>query len=160
MELETDQLRLKIKSDALKLLSFRPRSVAELSQRLEKKHYPPKLVAEAIESFRSQGFLDDEKFAKLFSQSLVDTRPTGKKGLEQELKKKGLSEHVISAALSNLKDFDEAASALELAKKRFRLMAGIPDIKKKSRIYGFLKRRGFSDHIVFEVIRQLLKEDV
>ena len=159
MELENDEARLKAKSDALKLLSFRPRSIEELRGRLKKKRYPTELIEETLETLKSQGFLDDEKFAKLFSQSRIDTRPTGKKVLEQELKKKGVSAQIVSDTLANLKDFDEAASALELATKRFQHTTGVSDLKKKSRIYGFLKRRGFSDDVVFQVLKKLLKND-
>ncbi len=153
---DQDEALLKAKSAALKLLSFRPRSVGELRERLLKKNIPKALVEKVLSSLQQQGLLDDMKFAKLFSQSRMDTRPTGKKLLVRELKKKGLSEQIVSETIANLKDFDEAASALELAEKRFSRVTGISAEKKKSRIYGFLKRRGFADDVVFEVIRKLL----
>lgn len=157
MESENDKVRLKAKSDALKLLSFRPRSVEELRDRLKKKGYAGAAIDEVVGSLKSQGLLDDEKFAKLFSQSRIYTRPTGKKVLAQELKKKGLSEQIVSETLANLKDFDESVSALELAEKRFSRVTGLSAEKKKSRIYGFLKRRGFRDDVVYEVIKKLIK---
>ena len=156
MESENDKVRLKAKSDALKLLSFRPRSVEELREKLKKKQYSAEIVESVLEALKSPGLLNDEKCSKMFSESKMYGSPVGRKKLEFELKRKGLSEHTVSETLANLKDFDESASALELARRRFDRMSGVSDEKKKSRIYGFLKRRGFQDDVVFEVIRKLI----
>ena len=49
----------KIKSDALRLLSFRPRSEKELRQRLKLKKHPAPLIEEVLDLLKRQGMLDD-----------------------------------------------------------------------------------------------------
>jgi regulatory protein len=157
---EADEtLKLKIKSDALRLLSFRPRSVAELRQRLKLKRYPADAIAEVVDALRRQGLLDDEKFAALFTQSRLYGKPVAKRQLETDLKKKGVSKELIGAALAGLKDYDEKAAARELVARRFERMIGVPDEKKKTRIFGFLKRRGFDNDTIFGVMNELFKSD-
>ena len=158
-ELETDDsTALKIKTDALRLLSFRPRSVAELRKRLKLKRYPAPAVESVINTLTRQGLLDDEKFAALFAQSKLYNTPVAKRQIELDLKKKGLSGELIGAALAGLKDFDEKAAARELVFRRFQKMSGVSDEKKKSRLYAFLKRRGFDNDTIFSVLADLIKD--
>jgi regulatory protein len=147
----------KIKSDALRLLSFSPRSVAELKQRLKIKRYPDAMIEEAVVLLTKQGLLNDEQFARLYTNSRIHTRPVGRRQLETELKRKGLAPAVIQKSLEELSDYDEKAAARELVARRFENMTGISNQKKKARLFGFLKRRGFSQDVIFAVLEELFR---
>ena len=114
LKADEDALLLKVKSDALRLLSFRPRSVKELRDRLKLKRYPAAAIDNALDILSKQGLLNDEKFAKLFAESRVYSRPTGKRQLEIDLKKKGLPKELVDETLANLKDYDEKKRAVPL----------------------------------------------
>ncbi len=155
LKADEDALLLKVKSDALRLLSFRPRSVKELRDRLKLKRYPAAAIDNALDILSKQGLLNDEKFAKLFAESRVYSRPTGKRQLEIDLKKKGLPKELVDETLANLKDYDEKKAARDLVFNRFQRMAGIPNEKKKARLFGFLKRRGFANDAIFAALDEL-----
>ncbi len=157
---ENEAVPLKIKSDALRLLSFRARSVDELRKRLRLKKHPADLIEKEIETLKSQGFLDDEKFAKIYTAAKTFTNPAGRRRLEIELKAKGVAGSTIQKTLSEFSDEDEQKIAFDLARGRFDRMKDLPDQKKKARIYGFLKRKGFGDGIVYKVLSDLLKGNV
>ena len=150
-----DSALLKAKNDTLRLLSFSARSAAELRSRLKLKKYPEALVDEVIESFKKQGLIDDVKFARLFAESRVYSRPVGKRQLEIDLKKKGLSSELVRQTVEDLKDYDEKGMVRELALKRLKAMTGVSREKKKMRLYGFLKRRGFGSESIFSVMNEL-----
>jgi regulatory protein len=151
---------MKAKSDALRLFSFSARSSTELRKRLEMKKIRPELIEQVIESFTRQGLLDDTKFAKLYAESRLYSRPTGKKNLEIDLKRKGLSPELISQTMAGLKDYDEKAMAKELIRVRFHKMTDISAEKKKARLIGFVKRRGFATDAIFSAMNELFKEDL
>lgn len=142
----------KAKSDALKFLSARSRSTAELEKKLKRKRYSAMAIEETVAVLKRQGFLDDEKFAKLFANSLTYSRPTGKSKLKFDLKQKGVPADVIERTLGNLQDYDEAKMAEELVRKRLRLMSGVPEEAKKRRLFGFLQRRGFASDVIFKAL--------
>ncbi len=71
-----------------------------------------------------------------------------------DFKAKGL---VVDEKFVEPKKDDEKSTALELAGPRFRRMKGLPRGKQKARIYGFLKRRGFSAETTFQVMDTLFK---
>ena len=78
----------KTKSDALRLLAARPRSVEELRGRLRLKKHPDARIEPVIELLKKQGLLDDEKFAKLLAVSKTLSRPVGKKQLAIQYQQK------------------------------------------------------------------------
>lgn len=155
---DEEKALIKAKSDALRLLSFSARSSSELRKRLQMKRFSSDLIDQVIESFTRQGLLDDKKFAKLYAESRVYNRPTGRKNLEMDLKKKGLAPELVSETLSELKDYDEKAMAKELVIRRLRSMKGISAQKKKARLFGFLKRRGFGNDSIFSAMNEAFAE--
>ena len=150
---------LKAKSDALRLLSFKPRSVAEMREKLARKNHSSKIIEEVLSLLQSQGLLNDEKFARLFANARVYTRPAGKRQLEFDLKKKGLSNPLIDETIQNLQEYDEKKIVRDLVYTRFQKMTGVSKEKKRSRIYGFLKRRGFDNDVIFATIDELIHDD-
>ena len=156
-ELTTEEILAKAKKDALRLLSFRARSTSELRERLLKKKYPAETVEEVISFYAKQGFLDDEKFARLYALSRIQSRPMGKKMIAFDLKSKGLPSAVVERALGSIEDFDEKQIALQIAQNRFKRITGLPENISKARLYGFLKRRGFSNESVYYSFSKLYR---
>ena len=150
-----DEALAKVKKDAFRLLSIRARSIQELRTRLRRKGHGADAVESTLEYFRGQGLLDDEKFAKLYALSRLQSRPSGKKQIEFDLKTKGVPPGIVRQALGSLEDFDEKQIAWEAALKRRRSMKGLPADVTQSRLYGFLKRRGFTGEAVFYVLSRL-----
>jgi regulatory protein len=157
LDKEKDDALCKIKSDALRLLSFSPRSVAELKQRLKTKRYPDALIEEAVTLLTKQGLLNDEQFARLYANSKIHTKPVGRKKLETELKRKGLAPDLVQKSLESLSDYDEKQAARDLVARRFERMSDLPKEKKKARLFGFLARRGFSQNVIFLVLEELFR---
>ncbi len=154
-KLNPEDRLMRAKSDALRLITFRIRSVSELSQRLRLKKYPEDVIADVIAGFSRQGLLDDEKFAKLYSNSQAE-RKVGKRQIEMDLAKKGVARDVIQKTVSELTDYDEKAAALQLVEKRYSRMKDLPAQKAKARLCGFLARRGFSQDVIFNVVNKLV----
>ena len=152
-----EELLARAKKDAFRLLSFRARSTSELRERMLRKKYAPETVEEVLLFCAKHDFLNDEKFAKLYAISRMQSRPTGKRMVQFELRGKGISPAVAERALGTLEDFDEKEIALEAASKRYRLMKGVPEKTSKARLYGFLKRRGFSQESVSYVLSKLYR---
>lgn len=70
------------------------------------------------------------------------------------LKKKGLPEEEARKNLFEEPAVDPRVQAGELVEKRFKYVTGLSPEKKKVKIFGLLKRRGFSEDIIFSVIKE------
>lgn len=145
--------------DALRLLSYRARSTAELRQRLTRKGYEQGQVEQVLTRLREQRFLDDRAFARAWVEDRLALNPRGRYGLASELRGKGLARDLIQEVLDELlTEEGEAARALALARGRVTSLAGLERPVFFRRLRGFLGRRGFPADVVREVVRQVWEE--
>jgi regulatory protein len=74
----------RVYSAALVLLSYRPRSVAEVRRRLLQKGHDPVLLEEVLEQLQGQKILNDEDFARFWVENRQSHRPRGSRALRAE----------------------------------------------------------------------------
>ena len=146
----------KTKKAARRLLAFRPRSESELKQRLAQKKLSGASIDRVVEELRRTGMLDDERFAKLYALSRIQSRAFGKSRVRRELAQRGLPAATVAAAMRSIEDVDDEELARELAAKRLAAMKGLSREAKKRRLHGVLLRRGFGADVTFKVLGELL----
>lgn len=144
------KLKNNILENALRFLSFRPRSEKEVKDFLKRKKVSPLKINLIISSLKKQGLIDDYQFASWWVEQRGEFRPKGKKALIFELKKRGIEEEIIDKVLSSLDEKKLAWKALLKKEEFFSRLSG-EDLKRK--IFNFLSSRGFS----FETIGEILK---
>ena len=149
---------------AVKLLAAKPRSVAELRERLLEKSWTNRQIVDAvIEKLSEYNYLDDNQFARDLAVSKLRQKPQGKRRLKQSMSQKKLDREIvdeaITAAYEKLPETDLIDRAIE---KRVRLK-GIPETREdKKKFYDYLLRQGFTyDLIISKVseVADLRKED-
>lgn len=148
----------KAKAYCLRLLKYRQKSEQEIRRKLEEKGFSAVVVEETAAFLRKSGFVDDKLFARLWVQSRM-RRPLGRLRLRAELKEKGIRPEWIEEALvQGLEDYDEKETIRQLVRQKLDKMKGLEDEKKKTRLYGYLVRRGFPQGLVIEAILQEVSE--
>ena len=86
-----------------------------LKDYLKKKNFDNKVIAKTIDKLREYGFIDDEKFAKNYFESLSTSK--GKRAIANKLKSKGVSNEIVESLLENVEEDDEIEMATALAEK-------------------------------------------
>lgn len=124
---------------ALKLLSIRDRTEAELKEKLQRKGFEEKDIVETIEYLKQRGFIDDSKFIQR-ADKIAEDRFLGELGVRNYFLRKGIEKE----KLERLPEIDEISIAKKLLKRKKHLLTDISSDKKKAKIAGFLLRRGFS----------------
>jgi regulatory protein len=140
---------------ALRLLSFRPRTAQELSDRLHEKGFNRELAARVCERLKGLSYIDDRQFAISWLKSFSGPRCRNAWVLKRELRKKGvapgLAEEVVE---EHFKEEDAFNAACRLARQRIGKAAGRDVNKAKARVQNMLLRRGFD----YDFIRKVLAE--
>ena len=138
---------------ALRLLSYRPRSVAELREKLLSKGFGADETGSALTLLTGAGYLDDERFAALLADSRKRNKNWGPSRIAAELKRKGVPAEIIRASVVH-DTVAEAETARAAFGKWMRKMAIPSPLDRRSfeRAYRFLKGRGFSNEVIFKVI--------
>jgi len=146
---------LKAKRTVLYLLKYRARSRKEILDRLKRKNFSQNTIDQVLDYCNKFDLIDDEAFASSWMNSRL-RKPLGLRRISFELKIKGISDEIIQQSKDKIREnYNEYETVSDLAKDKFKKLKNLEPNKAKSRVYGFLLRRGFSPDIVNEVISQL-----
>ncbi len=146
-------------ASGMDLLSYRPRSIKEIRDRLAQKGYAEPAVEAAVERLIGWGYLNDGDFARRWVENRVEHRPRGTRLLAQELRHKGIDRDLIGETLEEA-DIDELAAALQAGERKAQSYAKLEPAIAKRRLSGFLARRGFNGGVVRQATEQLLGEQL
>lgn len=130
---------------AVRFLSYRPRSRAEVERYLRGKGITEDGIAGVIERLEQANYLDDEAFARFWVENREEFKPRSRRALHYELRQKGVSSQVIARALNA--SGDEAA-AWRAVEGRLARWAGLPRNELRQKIANYLSRRGFDYEII------------
>lgn len=142
---------------ALRYLSYRARSEAEMRKYLSDKGFSENVSQTVIDRLKDERLINDPRFAQDWIDNRVSFRPRSQTQLRFELRNKGLSEDLIEDALQEA-DLDDIELACAAGKKLVGRYARLdwPDFRQK--LGAALARRGFSYETVRSVTRQLWDE--
>lgn len=153
--LDLEKYRQTAHEAALRLLSHRPRSEREMSQRLRQRRLPANVVQDEIERLRRAGLLDDEAFARAWVDDRQTSAPRGQRLLRSELLSRGVQNGIADEAVEPV---DDRAAALAVARGRARRLEGLDYQQFRKRLAGFLQRRGFGYEEVAHAVRTVWNE--
>ncbi len=136
-----------LKGRALRLLSQREHSRAELERKLAPHEEVPGELAKALDELQARDFINDGRAI----ESVVHRRSSklGAARVKQELAAKGLSGDAVAEALEQLKD-TEFTRAQAVWRKKF--VAYPKDAQERVKQMRFLISRGFSAEVVRRVV--------
>ena len=149
--LQQEDVLDKAYNSAVRFLTYRPRSVAEVRQNLQKKEYDPAIIEAVIEKLEGYGFLNDVAFAEYWLEQRETFKPRGRMALQQELRQKGVEPKIIDQVLKELNEDD---AALQAATRKARSLSQLPKELFQQKLGQFLQRRGFH----YETIRHATEE--
>ena len=152
-ELE-EKIVTRAKNTAYRLLTYRPRSRAELIQKLRDREFDAAVVEAVVSDLVRLGYVDDRQFAEQWASSRVRLRAFGRRRIELELRNKGVDREIIEEALAAVFGAEpELGTAMSAAEKKLNTMRSTDRETRRRRLAGFLERKGYS----FEVIRRVVK---
>jgi len=140
---------------AVRFLGPRNRSANEIRQHLTAKGWPVEASHQAIERLEQEGYVDDRSFARQWIDYRSRTAPRSRMVIMQELKQKGITRETILSAVATM---DEAALALDCARKKARQWRRYDGVQKEQRIAAFLQRKGFPFAVCRETARTLARQ--
>lgn len=147
---------------AATLLAAKPRSIAELRERLlEKSWTNEEIVAGVLQKLEEYGYLNDAQFARDFAASKLRQKAVGKRKLQQTLSQKKLDKEVVENALEKVYEETPESDVVERAIRKRLAARGMPqDRDETKKFFDYLLRQGFSFDVVREKMREIAKEEI
>ncbi|MCX6429322.1 MAG: regulatory protein RecX [Actinobacteria bacterium] len=136
-------------------LAPRAKSRGELFDLLKRRGVALDVATAVLYRLQEQGLVNDEEFARAWSESRQRAKKVSKRVIATELRSKGVSSEIIEIVTAEINEDDEYAIALELATRKYRSISHLdPEISRR-RIHGALARRGFSMSIISTAMREI-----
>ncbi|MCW5951586.1 MAG: regulatory protein RecX [Propionibacteriaceae bacterium] len=142
---------------ALRLLTVRQRTRAELAQAMARRKVPQEAAQQVLDRFTEVGLLNDAAFARDWVAA-GGRRQRGRRVLAAELTGKGVAEELIEEALEQRSADDDLEAARDLARRRLPSLEGLDRQVRYRRLCGLLQRRGFGWAVIAQVSREVLDE--
>jgi regulatory protein len=137
---------------ALNLLSYRPRSAAEIRQKLLKLDIPDEVIEKTLARLQRSDLVNDRKFARLWVENRNEFSPRGRRALRYELRNKKISPEIIDEVLEEI---DELELASRAGAKKARGLKKNNRREFHQKLSAFLARRGFNYETTAQVINHL-----
>ncbi|MBM7801029.1 SOS response regulatory protein OraA/RecX [Curtobacterium luteum] len=153
-----DEQRADAERFSMRALGRRGVSTSEMRQTLAKHDLDADVVEGEIERLTRVGLLDDVALATDLVDRLHERKGLGRQGVVAELRRRGIDQVAIDAALEAAADDsdDEFVRALELAAKRAGQLRGLDRATAERRLSGFLMRKGYGSGVVRIAVERAL----
>ena len=138
---------------AVSLLSRRDHSEKEIFCKLKEKGYAEG-AEEAVEKLKKSGYLDDERFCRIYVSELLRLKGYGKRRIEQELYRKGIARETIQNVMDEI-SFDSDALSDIIRRKYLDRMS---DEKGRQKAFNALLRLGYSYSEIRDALKNLDEE--
>ena len=144
----------------LRLLQDRPRTRAELEAQLLRRGIPADAAEQVLERFGEVGLVDDAAFAQAWVTSRHAGRGLARRALSAELRRRGVEAPVVAAAVDQLDDDAELATARALVARRLPATAGLAPEVRVRRLVGMLARKGYPPGTAYRVVKEGLADEL
>ena len=144
---------------AMKYLSLKDRTVAEMQTYLDGKDFGEADVDATVARLLELRLLDDARYAQRFVETRTASKPISRRHLTEQMKGHGLSDADINAALEAFEDADEAENARIVAEKFVRQFYDLEPQKRRERVLSRLIARGFSYDAARKAYEAALSEE-
>jgi len=151
----TEKKSTRAKNAAYRLLTYRPRSRAELIGKLKDKGFDGTVIEAVLADLERYGYVNDRQFAEQWAAGRLRLRGFGRRRVERELRDKGIERDIIAETLASVCNDDiEMRTARASAEKKLKILRSFDRETCRRRLAAFLERKGFS----YDIIRAVLTD--
>ena len=137
--------------------SYQERCHIEVSEKLRSfvlnQDEKDRIIVHLIES----NFLNEERFASIFSISKFHQKKWGKIRIKNELKARKISDYLVTKALKEIPSEEYEMTFETLAEKHWETITEKTDLKKRKKFCDYLLRKGWESERIYEKVKELEK---
>jgi regulatory protein len=140
---------------ARRYCAYQERCVKDVTDKLRGWKVSPGEAKKLIGQLKEEGFLDEERYARLYVRGHFRNKYWGKTRITYELKSKGISEEIIHTALEEIGEEEYMNALKELLMKKNSEIDDSHALRKKQKLVSFAVRKGFEYSLVMEMAGKL-----
>ncbi len=150
---DSDQRALE---QAYAYLGKRDRTELEVRRRLERRGAAERAIDQAVATLRELGYLDDVRFARLFTEDKRRLEGWGIERIRRTLRERGIDREIVDETLGGPEADDEFQRALELLRRRFPTPP--QNRRERDRALGVMLRKGYDSETAVDALASYAQE--
>ena len=143
------------KQKVLRYCAYQERSHQEVKNKLYEFGLYSSDVNEIISHLITEGFLNEERFAKAFAGGKFRMKNWGRIKIIRELEAKGLTRNCIKLGLKEIDEQDYKASLIRLLQKKDEQIMEDNLFVRRDKIAKYAIQKGFEPELVWAAVKQL-----
>lgn len=151
----SDTLLKEVLQKAANYCVYQERTQREVRQRLKDWDLRGDEAEEIIAELITQGFLNEERYAKTFAGGKFRVKEWGKQKIAYELKLKGLSARNIQTGLDEIDDHDYHDTLRQLLKKKASTLRKDTPQVRKQKLARYAIGKGYEADLVWGILGNL-----
>lgn len=124
---------------------------ADIRRKLRELGGTPADVAFILQSLFSNGFLDEERYARAFVRGKFSSRRWGRRRLEAELRQRQIGADMIRKALAEIDEADYMEALSHLARQKG-LLSAETDFQTRRKLFAHLMQKGYEPELISKVL--------
>ncbi len=140
---------------AVRYLSYRPRSEAELREKLKQRGFDDASIEAVLTRLKAQGLVDDVAFAEFWKENRESFRPRSQRLTRLELGRKGVAGEIVNQVVGTI---DDSGSAYRAALSRAARLSLSDYSAFRRRLGEYLRRRGFGYEVINHTVELVWRE--
>ncbi|MGN6398460.1 MAG: regulatory protein RecX [Mucilaginibacter sp.] len=133
--------------------AYQERAQQEVRDKLYEWGLWPDAVENIIGELISTNFLNEERFAKAYTQGKFNQKGWGKNKIKQGLKFKKVPDVLIKKALQAIPDDDYRLALEAILTKKARTIAEKNNLKRRFKLQQYALGRGFENDLVLDILK-------
>lgn len=143
---------------AQRFTAYRERAPAEVGEKLREWNASEKDVEAILKDLQSNGFVDEERFARAFFNDKFRFNRWGKQKILSAIRRFRLSEDALIVAEESISGDQYLETLRELMGSKWDKTKETDVYKKKTKVANFLLQRGFEAGLIWEELRDFSDE--
>jgi regulatory protein len=140
--------------DALKMLSRRELSEAQVRRRLAQRKHPEEEIQGAVERLKAERAIDDSRVAEAIARTETVVKRRGKLRVRRQIESAGIAPETATHAVQQVfGDIDDDTLIEAALARRLRGRERAEDDRELQRLHQYLIRQGFEPDMVSRVLR-------
>jgi regulatory protein len=145
----------KILAKLKRFCAYRERCCKEVQQKLQGLGVPRGLVLGFVQTLQAEGFIQEDRFARLFAGGYFRQKKWGKRKIVAALRQKGIAEADIRKGLQEINASEYLQVLHRIAEKTWKQYTHEEKDKRISKVRASLMRKGFEPELVSKAVTQL-----
>jgi len=143
-----------IKKKIFRFCAYQERCHLEVKNKLYEWGVSKTAGDEIISDLITQGFLNEERFARAYTGGKFRTKSWGRNKIKHSLESKGLTSNCIRAGMQEIDDAEYLKTLKELILKKAEQITGENPYATNDRIAKYVIQKGFEPELVWKLIKE------